>query len=168
MGARKLQDIPSDPVSTGQAVTPLFTGSDPVIKGRGDGATVTREGRFMFGSVKKTVQLDGKALEVIWSKRADKVLVARQVPLIVDMRLEYRCMPTKVVSFTDCAPDHALVAQVTDKLAVAWSETMQGHCSPLGRAAGSLKDPVSHAGRKLPRRLTIDFANGEWRGEYGF
>jgi len=122
----------------------------------------------MFGSVKKTVQLAGKVLEVIWSKRVDKVLVARQVPLIVEMRLEYRCMPTKVVSFPDRAPDNALVAQVTGKLVVAWSETMLDHCGTGGRVADSLKDPVSHGGRKMPRRLTIDFANGEWRGEYSF
>ena len=122
----------------------------------------------MFGSVKKTVQLDGKALEVIWSKRADKVLVAKQAPLIVEMRLEYRCMPTKVVSFTDCAPDHALLAQVTEKLAVTWSMSVRSHCSPEEQTPDSVKVPVSHGGRKLPRRLTIDFVNGEWCGEYSF
>ncbi len=129
----------------------------------------------MFGLCKKTycktLTLGAGELEVIWSKRAEKELIARNKPLVAEMKLEYRCMPTKVVTFLDRVPESGTVASVTENFFVVWSTTISAHCDTGQTDTDSIKSDRSlpaRANRKTPRQLIIDLKNGKWRGEYHF
>jgi len=127
----------------------------------------------MFGLFKKTycktLNLGTGQLEVVWSKRAEKELTARNKPLVAEMKLEYRCMPTKVVTFLDSVPESGMVASVTENFFVVWSITISAYCD-TGQTDNIKSDRSlpARANRKTPRQLIIDLENGKWRGEYNF
>ncbi|GMQ88051.1 MAG: hypothetical protein BMS9Abin08_1269 [Gammaproteobacteria bacterium] len=127
----------------------------------------------MFGLFKKTycktLNLGTGRLEVIWSKGVEKELIARSKPLVAEMKLEYRCMPTKVVTFLDSVPVSGMVASVTENFFVVWSTTISAHCDTSQTDNIKSDQPLpARANQKTPRQLIIDLENGKWHGEYNF
>lgn len=128
----------------------------------------------MFGLLKKsfckTLNLGSGQLEVIWSKRVEKELIARNKPLVAEMKLEYRCMPTKVVTFLDSVPESGIIASVTENFFVVWSSTViSSHCGTSeSKNTKSNQSLPTRTNEKIPQQLIIDLKNGEWHGEYNF
>lgn len=129
--------------------------------------------RSMFDLFKKsfckTLNLGASQLEVIWSKRVEKELTTRNKPLVAEMKLEYRCMPTKVVTFLNSVPESGMIASVTENFFVVWSTVISDHCDTSESNRTKSNQPLpTPTNQKIPRQLIIDLKNGEWHGEYNF
>lgn len=108
------------------------------------------------------VRISGKEIEVICSASANKALAQRSRSLIVEMELAFACFARKTVRFHDelpgCEPTY-----VMDRLAVYAHAVIPDCCETIQAATSG---PHAEAGRYIPKRLWIDFKNGQWIGEY--
>ena len=110
-------------------------------------------------------QINGKAVEVVWTRRAHKALARRGQPLVIDMALAYKCMPVKSVHFHDSVPDGWCTARVIDTIALCLRVEAPLQCSATDDAPGR---PFSEAITRTatPRRLWFDWRRGEWTGRF--
>ncbi len=115
----------------------------------------------------QVVSLNGQALTVAWTARADREMQSRKQPLMVEMQLLFSCVVKKRVLFeVDCRDQ---MVAVTDALSVGLSAVASKACSPEEFASHypEGKDlSGSYAGRLSPGRLEIDFRQGEWKGQF--
>jgi hypothetical protein len=118
---------------------------------------------------RQTALLDGREIEVRWTKRAERVLQESPQPLIVELQLYFSCVVKKRVVFHQQA-DFA-TTRVNDRLEIAFRPIASRACDPrefaLHYPAG--KDlSAGPAGRMIPRRVEIDFRRGRWEGQFGY
>ncbi|MDH3327241.1 MAG: hypothetical protein OEM38_11055 [Gammaproteobacteria bacterium] len=115
----------------------------------------------------KSVSLNGKQLEVVWSKRANRVLVAREKILYVEMQLFFSCVVKKRVLFhDDCRHDSVAV---TDNMFVLFRPVEAASCDPVEFAKNFPEKrelDSTNAIKMRARKLSVDYVDGEWVGEY--
>lgn len=107
------------------------------------------------------VQVSGKTIEVFSSTRANKELMKRAVPLVVELELAFACMARKKVLFHD-APTNSSVISVHEKLALQITTIVPDLCS----TTPADQERVTVRGF-LPKWVRIDYSGGNWVGEYG-
>jgi hypothetical protein len=115
------------------------------------------------------VVLGNKNLRVEWTGRADHALRSRSEPLIIEMQLYFSCVLKKRVLFyesselktTDVGKSMKVAFRAIQSKACGPEEFAQNH--PLGRV---LDSPAS--ARMVPAKLSIDFRQGQWLGEFGY
>ena len=117
-----------------------------------------------------SVVIHGKAVAVELSRAAAEALALRSMPLLAEMELYFSCLIRKRVRFREgpAEPDYVGVA---DGLAVRFHPVMTKSCriGSLGDDAPPVSDfPVANPAAFVPHWLRIDFAAGEWRGEFGY
>lgn len=123
-----------------------------------------------------TVKINGRDVQVEWTRTAGAELAQRQQPLVVEVELYFSCLVKKFVHFheasdVDTARGHELVA-VTPLLSVFFRPVMSAACSMddaarLGRQPETEID--SNAVRKMaPKRIHIDHRKRAWSGEVWF
>ncbi len=118
-------------------------------------------------ALRKTISINEKPLEVTWTKRANRELTTRNSPLIVEMQLFFSCVVKKRVLFHDnCDHDATLV---NEELSVLFRPVEAASCDPFEFAKNFPEkrglDSAS-AIKMRARRLSLDFVDGEWVGEY--
>jgi hypothetical protein len=118
---------------------------------------------------RRTVQLEGREVEVRWTRRAERALQASPQPLIVELQLYFSCVVKKRVVFHQQA-DFA-TTRVNGRLEIAFRPIASRACDPrefaLHYPAG--KDlSAGPAGRMIPRSVEIDFRRGGWEGQFGY
>lgn len=123
----------------------------------------------MSEATNSVVQINGRDVSVEWSKAAARALAERTQPLVVELELYFSCLVKKFVHFHESAPNRSIIA-VSDKLAIYFRPVTSTACSfevadRLGRQPEiELDTPQSK--RIGPRRVSIDFVKGEWKGNY--
>ena len=117
----------------------------------------------------QTARINQRDVDVCWTVRAEAALQSSQHPLIVELQLYFSCVVKKRVLF------HRQVefdtTAVDQKLALAFRPIASAVCDPREFA---LNHPVGKdlsqgvAERMVPRRVAIDFRQGEWEGQFHY
>ncbi len=114
-----------------------------------------------------TVEILGKKVLVEWSKSADKKIQALAEPLAVEMELYFSCLIRKAVRFGSEA-QAASFAFASPQLKIGFRPVMTSSCS-----VSDFKDeppvtdfPIVKPEAYVPKRLTIDYKNGNWVGDF--
>lgn len=111
---------------------------------------------------KTTINLAGKAVDVVCSARANQALARRDRPLVAELELAFACMARKHVRFHDTPTERAVIG-VTDRLSLLVTTVVPSSCG-----LADAQTAATAAARKfVPRWVRIDHAKGEWVGEYG-
>ena len=116
-----------------------------------------------------SVVLGNKNLRVEWTDRANRTLQTRPEPLIIEMQLYFSCVVKKRVLFHESSGLD--VTDVNDSMKIAFRPIQAAACDPeefarnypIGRV---LDSPA--ATKMIPSRLSIDFRQGQWQGEFGY
>ena len=119
---------------------------------------------------RQSVVLQGREVEIDWTRRADDELVRRETPLCVELRLYFSCLVKKQLFFHQ-GPVELASTRVNDRLALAFRPFTAAACDPVEFAthypAGrDLSDGV--AAGWVPRRVTLDYRKGQWQGRFGY
>jgi hypothetical protein len=117
----------------------------------------------------RSVVMGNKNLRVEWTDRADRALQTRSQPLIIEMQLYFSCVVKKRVLFHDSSKLD--VTDVNGSMKIAFQPIQAAVCDPeefarkypIGRV---LDSPA--ASKMIPSRLSIDFRQGQWQGEFGY
>jgi hypothetical protein len=117
--------------------------------------------------MQNTIEILGKKVRVEWSSSADKKMQDLAEPLLVEMELYFSCLIRKAVRFGRDA--HAgSFALAAPRLKVGFRPVMTKVCK-LSDFEGDppLEDfPIVKPEAFVPKRLTIDYRGGEWKGEF--
>ena len=117
----------------------------------------------------RSVLMGNRNLRVEWTDRANRVLQTRPQPLIIEMQLYFSCVVKKRVLFHDNS--NLDVTDVNNSMKIAFRSIQSAACDPeefaknypVGRV---LDSPV--VTKMIPSRLSIDFHQGQWQGEFGY
>jgi hypothetical protein len=114
-----------------------------------------------------TVEILGRKVLVEWSTSAARELEKLAEPLIVEMELYFSCLIRKAVRFGQ-AQHAADFARAGPHLLVGFRPVMTKACG-----VGDFEDeppledfPIVKSEAFVPRRLTIDYRSGSWKGEF--
>jgi hypothetical protein len=109
----------------------------------------------------------GKPVHVEWSVSADRQLQTLGEPLSVEMELYFSCLIRKAVRFGRDAQAAEFVA-ASPQLKIGFRPIMTKACNVRDfEDEPPVEDfPIVKPGAFVPRRLTIDFRNGSWTGEF--
>lgn len=127
-----------------------------------------REAR-QHGALGGEAVINGKAVHVAWTPRAEAALRARSEPLIVELELYFSCLVKKFVHVRERADGHTL-AWVDDRLALYFRPVTSTSCAPqvaerLGRQPEmEIDTPATR--RMAPKRVELDFCDGLWTGAF--
>ena len=112
-----------------------------------------------------SIAVDGKPVWISLTASAERALAARTMTLIVDMELYFSCLIRKRVLFRDGASTSA-----AEQLSLHFSPVVARQCRIDGADAAQDLVPLASARRAafVPAWLRLDFAGGQWRGEFGF
>jgi hypothetical protein len=113
--------------------------------------------------------INGKTIEVSWTKRAQRELNKRPNALIVEMQLYFSCVVKKRVLFHEVNPKSTI--KLNDDIELVFRAIQPTSCDPIEFAQHY---PVKHelagpaVGKMSPKILKIDFKDNVWVGEYRF
>lgn len=131
---------------------------------------------LMQASREATVVINGRDVQVEWTRAAAAGLAGRADPLIVEVELYFSCLVKKFVHFHEQFPAEQAegrdMACVNDKLSLFFRPVMSTACSfdvaeRLGRQPEA-DIPGDAVKRIAPRRVRIDRRWNGWRGEAWF
>jgi len=118
-----------------------------------------------------TINVLDKPFNVYWSQAADKELKARKYSLIVEMQLKFACMVVKKVYFHDAVTETE-TKDINEQLKVFYRPLIGKSCEITSEEKGSPKKQVltevteGPMANRFPKKLGLDYVNGEWIGEY--
>ncbi|MCW9089010.1 MAG: hypothetical protein OQK54_05735 [Gammaproteobacteria bacterium] len=112
--------------------------------------------------------LHKREIAISLSDAASKALAQRATPLLAEMELYFSCLIRKAVRFYETPTDDSLT--VNDKLQLRFRPVMTRHCGTdySGDEPPLTDFPITQAERYVPHWLTIDYKDGQWRGEFGY
>ena len=114
------------------------------------------------GNSSTIVKVSGKEIEILCSARANKALSQRDQPLVAELELAFACIARKQVRFHDTPPGKEVIG-VNEKLALLITAIIQNTCEVVdGKTV-----PKTTGRNFMPKWVRIDFAKGEWVGDYG-
>ena len=118
---------------------------------------------------RQRVRVGDRWLELRWTKRAERALMRRDTPLIVELQLLFSCVVKKRVLFHETAGFARVRA--TPRLDLAFRPVASAACDPLAFArdypVGREIDDT-RAARMTPRWAEIDCRDGCWQGSFGY
>lgn len=114
--------------------------------------------------------MTASAMELQLSRRAQRELDRRSLPLIVEVELYFSCLIRKRVYFPSTAhPDARPLVTANDRLRVYFRPVMGQACTiPADGKPTLIAFPLQRGDAFSPRWLRLDFKAGVWQGEYGF
>ncbi len=117
--------------------------------------------------MKTTIEILGRDVLVEWSNAADRKMKSLVEPLLVEMELYFSCLIRKAVRFGADA-QAASFAEASPKLKIGFRPVMTRACSVSDfEGAPPLADfPIVKPEAYVPKRITIDFRNGQWTGDF--
>lgn len=116
---------------------------------------------------KDSIDIRGKKMKIMYSKRAEKALQKRNSSLIAELQLYFTCVVQKRVVFHEKTDLETIT--VNPKLEIAYHTVQSNNCNPIEFAE---KHPVKKelnskaAKSMLPSLFQIDYKNGNWVGEF--
>jgi len=119
--------------------------------------------------LKDCIDIRGKKMDIMYSKRAEKALQKRNIPLIAELQLYFTCVVQKRVNFHDKTELDTIT--VNPYLRITYHTVQSNACEPVEFAE---KHPVKKelkskgAQTMRPSLFQIDYKNGEWIGEFSF
>lgn len=126
--------------------------------------------------MRKTIEIEGKQLEISTSKEADVILSSRKIPLIVEMELLFDAFVSKKVKFLaphklegEQRQEEQATVSVSEKLSTRFRPVML-YCHASNNATNcEIEDfPIVKISPYVPKWLHIDFRFGHWFGEFGY
>jgi len=117
--------------------------------------------------MQRTVEILGRKVRVEWSDAADRQLQTLAEPLPVEMELYFSCLIRKAVRFGRDA-QAANFASVSPQLKVGFRPIMTKACNVKDfEVEPPVEDfPIVKPEAFVPKRLTIDYRNGKWSGDF--
>jgi len=118
-------------------------------------------------SFSKTVTLNGKTINVSWTKRANRTLAKRTQPIIVEMQLFFSCVVKKRVLFHDTCEHQSTT--VTDNLQILFRPVEAASCDPIEFAKNYPEKKQMDSSKAIKMRaknLLIDYVEEQWVGEF--
>lgn len=118
---------------------------------------------------KDSIDIRGKKMAIMYSKRAEKALQQRNNPLIAELQLYFTCVVQKRVNFLEQTNLETISAN--PNLKIAYHAVQSNACDPVEFAE---KHPVKKelkskgAQSMRPSLFKIDFKNGKWEGDFSF
>lgn len=118
---------------------------------------------------KDSIDIRGKKMAILYTKRAVKALQKRETSLIAELQLYFTCVVQKRVVFHETSQLETI--QANDNLAISYQTVQSNTCDPVEFAE---KHPVKKelnskgAQSMRPSAFKIDFKNGEWLGDFSF
>jgi len=118
---------------------------------------------------KESIDIRGKKVAVLYSKRAEKALAKRESSLIAELQLYFTCVVQKRVLFHDITNLETIAT--CSNLEIAYHTVQSNACEPVEFAE---KHPVKKelnskgALSMRPSRFKIDYKDGEWIGDFSF
>ena len=118
---------------------------------------------------KDSIDIRGKKMAIMYSRRAEKALQQRSNPLIAELQLYFTCVVQKRVNFHDQTDLETISANT--KLKIAYHTVQSDACDPVEFAEKHpVKKELNSKGAQTmrPSLFQIDYKNGEWVGEFSF
>jgi len=114
-----------------------------------------------------TIEILGKKVLVEWSASADRKLQELAEPLLVEMELYFSCLIRKAVRFGREAQAGEFV-MAAPRLQIGFRPVMTKACNVKDfETEPPVEDfPIVKPGAFVPKRLTIDYRNGNWIGDF--
>ena len=115
------------------------------------------------------VELQGKIVNIFFSRRAERALANLESPLVAEMELYFSCLIRKAVRFSGLSEERP-ATPVRDKFLVRFRPVGSRSCGvKLNEGKPPLEDfPVVNPEACTPDWLEVDFRNGEWKGHFGY
>lgn len=119
--------------------------------------------------LKDSIDIRGKKMAIMYSKRAEKALEKRERALVAELQLYFTCVVQKRVVFHEHTDLDTIRAN--PKLDIAYHTVQSNACDPVEFAE---KHPVKKelnskgAQSMRPSLFKIDYKNGEWIGDFSF
>ena len=113
--------------------------------------------------------LDGRPLELRLTSAARRALAAQREPLDVEMELLFSCFIAKRMAFR-AVPDPQVVARarLTGPVTVSYRVMLTRTCDTSTEPPRNETLPVERPQPYAPKWLALDYAGGQWRGEFGY
>lgn len=113
-------------------------------------------------------RLKNKEIFVEWTDRAQQQLDQQHKPLIVEMQLYFSCVVKKRVLFHEQVDFDT--AAVNNQIKLAFRSIESDVCSPETFASEfpEARELNAVSDKMIPNRVSIDFKQGEWVGEFGY
>jgi hypothetical protein len=118
---------------------------------------------------KDSIEIRGKKMSIMYSKRAEKALAERDTALIAELLLYFTCVVQKRVQFHEHSDLDTITAN--PKLEIAYNTVQSDACDPVEFAKNHpVKKELTSKGAKAmrPSLFQIDYKNDEWSGEFTF
>jgi hypothetical protein len=118
---------------------------------------------------KDSIDIRGKKMSIMYSKRAEKALSERDTALIAELQLYFTCVVQKRVQFHEHSELETITAN--PKLEIAYRTVQSNACDPVEFAEKHpVKKELNSKGAKTmrPSLFQIDFMNGVWVGDFSF
>ena len=119
--------------------------------------------------LKDSIDIRGKKMSIMYTKRAEKALQLRTAPLIAELQLYFTCVVQKRVNFHEQYNLETITAN--PHLEIAYHAVQSDACDPVEFAE---KHPVKKelnskaAASMRPSLLKIDYKNSKWVGDFSF
>ncbi|MBI5718782.1 MAG: hypothetical protein HZC37_13960 [Burkholderiales bacterium] len=118
---------------------------------------------------RSAVVINGKSVSIEWTRSAERALVDRSRPLVVELELYFSCLVKKFVRFHDEPAGRAAVG-VGDKLMLCFRSVTSTACTMevaerLGRQPETELDTAASK-QFAPKRVRLNFRGGRWQGEF--
>ena len=118
---------------------------------------------------KDSIDIRGKKMAIMYSKRAEKALIQRNSALIAELQLYFTCVVQKRVVFHEYSDIETIAAN--EKLEISYHAVQSDTCDPVKFAE---KHPVKKnlnskgAQSMRPSLFKLDYKNGQWIGDFSF
>lgn len=119
--------------------------------------------------LKDSIDIRGKKMDIMYSKRAEKALIKRDTSLIAELQLYFTCVVQKRVVFHE--QTHLETIIVNPHLKIAYHTVQSNACDPVEFAdKHPVKKELNSKGAQSmrPSLFKIDYKNGEWTGDFSF
>jgi len=116
---------------------------------------------------KGSIDIRGKKMAIMYSRRAEKALSQRSQPLIAELQLYFTCVVQKRVNFHEKSELATITA--SPQLEIAYHTVQSDACEPVEFAK---KHPVKKelnskgAQSMRPSLFKIDYKQGQWTGDF--
>lgn len=123
---------------------------------------------------KDSIDIRGKKMSIMYSKRAEIALQQRNKPLIAELQLYFTCVVQKRVNFHDAGDANTAsleTIRANPQLEISYRTVQSNACDPVEFAK---KHPVKNelhskgANSMRPSLFKIDYKNGQWIGDFTF
>ncbi|MDH3513645.1 MAG: hypothetical protein OEM83_02105 [Gammaproteobacteria bacterium] len=125
--------------------------------------------RLRRADIPDHIVLGDRPLELRLTPAARRALAARHEPLDVEMELLFSCFVAKRMAFRD-VPDPQVVARarLSGPVTVSYRVMLTRTCETASEPPRHETLPVECPQPYAPKWLALDYAAGQWRGEFGY